>query len=50
VALFADSVDFLEDTSVNLLILIGFAWSARGRARLRMVLALVVLVPGLATL
>lgn len=50
VSLFADSVDFLEDTSVNLLILIGLAWSARNRARLGMVLALVLLVPGLATL
>ena len=45
VALFADSVDFLEDTSVNLLILIGLAWSARGRARLGMGLALVLLFP-----
>lgn len=50
VSLFADSVDFLEDTSVNLLIFVGLAWSARGRARLGMLLALVVLVPGLATL
>jgi Co/Zn/Cd efflux system component len=50
VSLFADSVDFLEDTSVNLLILIGLSWSARNRARLGMALALVLLVPGLATL
>lgn len=50
VSLFADSVDFLEDTSVNLLILLGLAWSDRARARLGMVLALVLLVPGLATL
>lgn len=50
VSLFADSVDFLEDTSVNLLIWIGLAWSARNRARLGMVLALVLLVPGVATL
>lgn len=50
VSLFADSVDFLEDTSVNLLILLGLAWSNRARARLGMVLALVLLVPGLATL
>jgi len=50
VSLFADSVDFLEDTSVNLLILIGLGWSMRARARLGMALALVLLVPGLATL
>jgi len=50
VSLFADSVDFLEDTSVNLLICVGLGWSARGRARLGMVLALFLLIPGLATL
>ncbi|MGO7535294.1 cation transporter [Rhizobium leguminosarum] len=36
VSLFADSVDFLEDASVNLLILLALAWSARGRARVGM--------------
>ncbi len=50
VSLFADSVDFLEDASVNLLILLALGWSARGRARVGMLLALVLLVPGLATL
>lgn len=50
VSLFADSVDFLEDASVNLLILLALAWSARNRARLGMVLALVLLAPGLATI
>ena len=50
VALFADSVDFLEDASVNLLILLGLAWSARNRARLGMLLAFLLLAPGLATL
>lgn len=50
VSLFADSVDFLEDTSVNLLILLGMGWTARNRARLGAGLALVLLVPGLATL
>ncbi len=50
VSLFADSVDFLEDTSVNLLILLGLGWSVRNRARLGMGLALMLLVPGLATL
>lgn len=50
VSLFADSVDFLEDSSVNLLILLGMRWSVRGRARLGMLLAVILLVPGLATL
>lgn len=50
VSLFADSVDFLEDTSVNLLILLALGWSARARGRVGMGLALLLLVPGLATL
>lgn len=50
VSLFADSVDFLEDTALNLLILIGLKWSARDRARLGMVLSGLLLVPGVATL
>ncbi|MFA6125361.1 MAG: cation transporter [Sphingomonas sp.] len=50
VSLFADSVDFLEDTSVNLLILVALNWTARNRARLGMALAAILLIPGLATL
>lgn len=50
VSLFADSVDFLEDASVNFLILLGLGWSARKRARLGMALAVILLVPGIATL
>ena len=50
VSLFADSVDFLEDASINLLILIGLGWSAASRARLGMLLAGILLIPGLATL
>lgn len=50
VSLFADSVDFLEDASINVLIFFGMAWSMRARARLGMALALILLVPGLATL
>jgi Co/Zn/Cd efflux system component len=34
VSLFADSVDFLEDASVNLLILVALGWAPRSRARL----------------
>ena len=50
VSLFADSIDFLEDASVNLLILAALGWSAHSRARLGMLLAAILLVPGLATL
>src|SRR4051794_12693654 len=50
VSLFADSVDFLEDTSINLLILLALGWSARARARVGMLLAGILLVPTLATL
>jgi Co/Zn/Cd efflux system component len=49
VALFADSVDFLEDASVNLLILVGLGWSAPRRSALGIVLAGILLVPGIAT-
>jgi Co/Zn/Cd efflux system component len=50
VSLFADSIDFLEDASVNLLILTALGWGARNRARLGMALAGILLVPGAATL
>ena len=50
VSLFADSVDFLEDASVNLLIAVALSWSALNRARLGMALAGILLVPALATL
>ncbi|MDX2155916.1 MAG: cation transporter [Hyphomicrobiaceae bacterium] len=50
VSLLADSIDFLEDTSINALILAGLAWTAAARARLGRALALVILMPGLAAL
>jgi Co/Zn/Cd efflux system component len=50
VSLFADSIDFLEDTSVNLLIFFAIAWSAGTRAKIGMLLAAILLVPGAATL
>jgi len=50
VSLFADSVDFLEDASVNFLIFAALGWSARNRARLGMVLAGILLAPVVATL
>lgn len=50
VSLFADSVDFLEDASVNLLIFFALAWSATSRARVGLVLAGILLIPALALL
>jgi Co/Zn/Cd efflux system component len=50
VSLFSDSIDFLEDASVNLLILLALGWSARNRARLGKLLAIVLLVPAAAAL
>lgn len=50
VSLFADSVDFLEDASLNLLIAAAFGWRPLARARLGMLLAALLLAPGIATL
>jgi Co/Zn/Cd efflux system component len=50
VSLFADSIDFLEDAAVNSLILVALAWSAHRRSLVGMVLAAILLAPGLATL
>lgn len=50
VSLFADSVDFLEDTSVNLLIFFALAWPAVVRARVGMALAGILLLPAVALL
>jgi Co/Zn/Cd efflux system component len=50
VSLFADSIDFLEDTAVNGLILVALGWSAHRRSLVGMVLAAILLAPGMATL
>jgi len=50
VSLFADSIDFLEDASVNFLILAALDWGAKHRARVGMGLAVILLIPALATL
>ena len=50
VSLFADSIDFLEDASVNLLVLLALGWSLRWRVRTAMVLAVLIVVPGITTL
>lgn len=49
VSLFADSIDFLEDASVNFLVLVALGWTARRRASVGFVLAALLLVPGIAT-
>jgi len=49
VSLFADSIDFLEDASINALILLALAWSAPRRAVAGKVLAGIILIPSLAT-
>jgi Co/Zn/Cd efflux system component len=50
VSLFADSVDFLEDTAVNLLIFVALGWTALRRARVGMVLACIMALPAMAFL
>lgn len=50
VSLFADSVDFLEDASINILIFLALGWSVKNRARLGTALAVILLIPGAATL
>jgi Co/Zn/Cd efflux system component len=50
VSLFADSIDFLEDAAVNILILFSFGWSIRTRVKLGYVFAGLLLVPGIAVL
>ena len=48
VSLLADSVDFLEDTAINLLIAAALGWSLSRRAVAGRVMAGIILVPGLA--
>ncbi len=50
VSLFADSIDFLEDAAINILIGMALAWSTPRRALIGKMLAGIILVPGLATL
>ena len=50
VSLFADSIDFLEDASLNILIAAALGWTARNRARVGTTFAGILLIPGLATL
>lgn len=48
VSLFADSVDFLEDTAINLLIFLALGWSLHCQAIAGKAMAVFILVPALA--
>jgi Co/Zn/Cd efflux system component len=50
VSLFADSIDFLEDTALSWLLVLALGWKPRLRARLGVLLASLLLIPGVATL
>lgn len=50
VSLFADSIDFLEDAAVNLLVLTAIGWSATRRRLVGFALAALLLMPGIAAL
>ncbi len=48
VSLFADSVDFLEDTAINMLIFLALGWSLHRQALAGKAMAVIILVPALA--
>ena len=50
VALIGDSIDFLEDASINILIALAIGWSLRKRQVVTYFLAILLLVPGVAFL
>jgi len=50
VSLFADSVDFMEDAAINLLIAVALGWLPKTRARVGMLLAGILLLPTAAML
>lgn len=49
-SLFADSVDFLEDTAINLLVFFAVAWPAARRRTAGSVLAALILIPAIAAI
>ena len=48
VSLFADSIDFLEDAAVNMLVLMAIGWSAMRRRFVGIGLAVLLVMPGIA--
>jgi Co/Zn/Cd efflux system component len=49
-SLFADSIDFLEDASINILIFLALGWSIKNKAKLGKCLAVILVIPALAFL
>jgi len=45
VSLLADSIDFLEDASINILVFIGLSWTLSSRKVLARILALFLMIP-----
>ena len=50
VSLFADSIDFLEEASVNILIFVALGWRLSARRRLSRFFALLLLVPAISVI
>ncbi len=50
VSLFADSVDFLEDTAVNALIFIALGFSLQARSRIGKLMAVIICLPAIAAI
>src|SRR4029453_11556242 len=48
VSLLADSVDFLEDTAISVLVFVALGWPLRWRSRAGKAMALIILVPAAA--
>lgn len=49
-SLFADSVDFLEDASINFLIFLALQWTSKNKVRLGKFLAIILVIPAFAFL
>jgi Co/Zn/Cd efflux system component len=50
ISLFADSIDFLEDASVNILIFVALGWSLVARKRLSRFFAILLLIPAISVI
>lgn len=50
VSLFADSIDFLEDSAINLLILMAIGWSLYRRKQIAILLSILILIPSISTI
>lgn len=48
VSLFADSVDFLEDAAINMLVFFALGWTLQRRAKAGKVMAVIIAIPALA--